>query len=61
MIDFQKLNSATPQKITLSDKNFICIEKIGEGGGSYVFRIVEDIDEIDNAKEFALKVCKFSL
>lgn len=59
MIDFQKLNSSTPQKITLLDKKFICIEKIGEGGGSYIFKIVEDIDEVDSAKEFALKVCKF--
>jgi len=59
MIDFQKLNIGTPQKITLSDKKFLCIEQIGEGGGSYIFKIVEDIDEDDSAKEFALKVCKF--
>jgi len=48
-----------PQQITLSDKKFICLEKIGEGGGSYIFKIVEDIEETDNAKEFALKICKY--
>lgn len=42
-----------PQQITLNDKKFLCLEKIGEGGGSYIFKIVEDTEETDNAKEFA--------
>lgn len=48
-----------PQQITLSGEKFLCLEKIGEGGGSYIFKIVEDIEETDNAKEFALKICKY--
>ncbi len=48
-----------PQQITLSDKKFLCLEKIGEGGGSYIFKIVEDIEEADSSKEFALKICKY--
>ena len=47
------------QQITLSDKKFLCLEKIGEGGGSYIFKIVEDIEEADSSKEFALKICKY--
>lgn len=48
-----------PQPITLNDKNFLCLEKIGEGGGSYIFKIIEDIEETDNAQEYALKICKY--
>lgn len=48
-----------PQPITLNGKNFLCLEKIGEGGGSYIFKIIEDIEETDNAKEYALKICKY--
>jgi len=57
MID---INSLDPQEVTLKDKEFIILERIGEGGGSYVFKIVENIEEIDNAKIYALKVCKFN-
>lgn len=53
------MRTQDPQPITLSDKKFFCLEKIGEGGGSYIFKIVEDIEETDNAKEFALKICKY--
>jgi serine/threonine protein kinase len=55
------LNHAENQPITLDDKKFICIEKIdkGEGGGGYVYKIVEDIEETDSAKYYALKICKF--
>lgn len=56
MID---INSVEPQKIVLKEKSFIILERIGEGGGSYVFKVMEDIDEIDSAKLYALKVCKF--
>lgn len=54
------INIQEQQPITLNGKNFLCLEKIGEGGGSYIFKVVGDIEEIDDAKEFALKICKFS-
>ncbi len=53
------INIQDAQPMTLSGKKFLCLEKIGEGGGSYIFKVVEDIEEVDNAKEFALKICKF--
>lgn len=56
MID---INSVEPQKITLQKKEFIILERIGEGGGSYIFKIIENTEEADNAKTYALKVCKF--
>jgi len=55
-IDIYRLNS---QSITLQGKKFLCLEKIGEGGGSYILKIIEDIEESDNAKEYALKICKY--
>lgn len=53
------IDSVEPQKILLQGKSFLAIERIGEGGGSYIFKIIENIEDTDNAKNFALKVCKF--
>ncbi len=48
------------ENITINGKKFYINKQIGGGGESFVFEIYEDIEDIEEAKNFALKVCKRS-
>lgn len=58
--DNPSLKYKVSNNIAVGGKDFIITKQIGGGGESFVFEIVEDVDETDSAQTFALKVCKKS-
>ncbi len=53
--DNPQLKYTIPQKLVINNSNFYISKQIGGGGESFVFKIIEDIED---GQTFALKVCK---